>query len=619
MMNPPAEFQMVLDGQQRVQSLLLALRGDSWGFRLLDRDWREYLSGARARGRRGTPHWSLGCLCVDIKKLSLAYAITNQATAIDYSNVMCWVVTDDANGLSQMKRPANYREPLPRTSQCPARYVRLSRLWDAAPEQANLDPFAALTIADQILLTHGFSEEARNNLKQPVAAFILALREVKQTRVMFLELAQYEEALGTRDIYNDAVVSIFTRLNTAGRTLTREDITFAWLKIGWDVSCTESRDAKVCIERLAAELKDLGVSISTEDVISAISFIWSVSFNSGRLLDNTDLIKGEAIRPMASEISKNWSLLTESVTHVCERAWQRGLRFREHYQSVNSLAYLWAWYFVAMRWGESQRLSELEKDSLEKRLASSLDRLMDRWLVCSQWAGVWASGTAQNMKTYGAGLAECAVALDEATSGAAVAAVLETRLNAEVGGIEQNAIEGFTGLSAHDRQSVRTYYTALWLWNRLEQDRWNAAKLVLRHRRTQATLEVDHIVACGLWDEKVEQLVVAQGELDLVRRIELSLEVNEIGNCTLLEKNFNISKSKRSLKDFLSEVHEFASGETRVDEWSAAMELGADQVDAAAKPLDILAAAISERTLSIQTELQQFIRGAKDRVDVTTD
>lgn len=144
-------------------------------------------------------------------------------------------------------------------------------------------------------------------------------------------------------------------------------------------------------------------------------------------------------------------------------------------------------------------------------------------------------------------------------------------------------------------------------------------KACAQAQATQATLEVDHIVACGLWDEKVEQLVVAQGELDLVRRIELSLEVNEIGNCTLLEKNFNISKSKRSLKDFLSEVHEFASGETRVDEWSAAMELGADQVDAAAKPLDILAAAISERTLSIQTELQQFIRGAKDRVDVTTD
>lgn len=34
---PPAAFQMVLDGQQRIQSLLLALGGDGWGFKLLDR------------------------------------------------------------------------------------------------------------------------------------------------------------------------------------------------------------------------------------------------------------------------------------------------------------------------------------------------------------------------------------------------------------------------------------------------------------------------------------------------------------------------------------------------------------------------------------------------------
>jgi uncharacterized protein with ParB-like and HNH nuclease domain len=32
--NPPAEFHMVLDGQQRLQSLLLAFGGDSWGFKM---------------------------------------------------------------------------------------------------------------------------------------------------------------------------------------------------------------------------------------------------------------------------------------------------------------------------------------------------------------------------------------------------------------------------------------------------------------------------------------------------------------------------------------------------------------------------------------------------------
>jgi Protein of unknown function DUF262 len=71
--HPPATFQMVLDGQQRIQSLLLALGHDAWGFKLLDREWHEHLSGAKPRGPRGKPHWSLGCLCVDVPALKLEY------------------------------------------------------------------------------------------------------------------------------------------------------------------------------------------------------------------------------------------------------------------------------------------------------------------------------------------------------------------------------------------------------------------------------------------------------------------------------------------------------------------------------------------------------------------
>jgi len=58
-MNPPASFHMVLDGQQRVQSLLLSLGGDAWGFKLEDRDWARELQDRRPRGPQGKfRHWS---------------------------------------------------------------------------------------------------------------------------------------------------------------------------------------------------------------------------------------------------------------------------------------------------------------------------------------------------------------------------------------------------------------------------------------------------------------------------------------------------------------------------------------------------------------------------------
>ncbi len=45
----PATYQMVLDGQQRVQSLILALGGDQWGFQLLDSEWALDLQDRRVK------------------------------------------------------------------------------------------------------------------------------------------------------------------------------------------------------------------------------------------------------------------------------------------------------------------------------------------------------------------------------------------------------------------------------------------------------------------------------------------------------------------------------------------------------------------------------------------
>lgn len=162
--------------------------------------------------------------------------------------------------------------------------MRLARLWETAPEQASIDPYEAEELARQILAEHGASEEIQKHQSRPVGALLMALKDVKQTRVTYLELAEYEPALGSRDVYNDAIVNIFTRLNTAGRTLTREDITFAWLKIGWKTDYTQKQSAKSCIEDLAQQLGELSLPIAVEDVVSAISFVWAVSFNSGKLL-----------------------------------------------------------------------------------------------------------------------------------------------------------------------------------------------------------------------------------------------------------------------------------------------------------------------------------------------
>lgn len=66
----PATDQMVLDGQQRVQSLILALSGDQWGFQLYDADWALDLQDRRVRPSN---HWSMASLCIDLQKVTAAF------------------------------------------------------------------------------------------------------------------------------------------------------------------------------------------------------------------------------------------------------------------------------------------------------------------------------------------------------------------------------------------------------------------------------------------------------------------------------------------------------------------------------------------------------------------
>ena len=198
---------------------------------------------------------------------------------------------------------------------------------------------------------------------------------------------------------------------------------------------------------------------------------------------------------------------------------------------------------------------------------------------------------------------------------------LTQQLQSEVKDIEQGAVTGLASMNADDRQQVRTYYTGLWIWNRLEQKRWEKAKLALRQEsRRRNFLEVDHIVAWDLWRSKLDAVRVQlqsggvnpdQPDID-----ELAPKCNELGNCMLLEKNFNISKSNKPLAEFLEDAPEFKESELTIDEWASALDLEMAQVDCADTAVDALGDFFTTRSQKIRGDLEQFIRGTMPRIDL---
>jgi hypothetical protein len=135
--------------------------------------------------------------------------------------------------------------------------------------------------------------------------------------------------------------------------------------------------------------------------------------------------------------------------------------------------------------------------------------------------------------------------------------------------------------------------------------------------RGKVHLEVDRVVAQNLWKKKIQLLGGEPLSTGPTERSEsLESDVHEIGNCMLLSKNFNISKSDKSLSQFLAGVHEFKTRKQKIEVWSRALSLDKHHVDPTDTNALQLAKIFKTRTETIQSDLEQFVRGTKSRIDV---
>lgn len=616
--DPPAAYHMVLDGQQRVQSLLLSLGGDAWGYKLDDRDWAQELQGRRPRGRRGKyRHWSKASLCFDLDRFLAEYTTGGTLLAVDFQSTLQWAITDPVDGQSKSPKPINYEEPLERSyaKENKARFIRLSRLWTTATSNPNMKEAQYREKVKDLFDEEGVPEEKRDKLLVPMGELMTTMRDLKLSKVTYLELLPFDQNIWTEDSYNDAIVNIFTRLNTAGRTLTREEITLAWLKVGWNSDATGGKSAGECFQELLAEVDAAGLSIEMDNLVSAVSFIWSVCCNQGQLLANRDLLRGATIRPMASDLAIRWTEIRRAILTGLEVVNARQLEYGSagHYSSLNALAVVWAWLYIAFQWEAKQTLSVPQRDDFDKKLTSTLSAVLDRWLICSQWAGRWAGASAPVIAGYGKGLNEDFVSCERLAVLEGVHKLLTERFNTLVKDLETDAANFAGTLAANSRERVSLYRTALWIWHRLGDERWRMSSIPLRVGKKKPSLEVDHTVAHSLWEAKL-----ANGlPTGIEERAEALTLINVLGNCSLLEKTFNISKSNKSLRSFMEQVHEFKEGKVALSSWAQALEIGDSMLDAEGATNDAIAQAIDKRDKIIRAELVEFIRGTKIRADLS--
>src|SRR5262249_42217079 len=144
------------------------------------------------------------------------------------------------------------------------------------------------------------------------------------------------------------------------------------------------------------------------------------------------------------------------------------------------------------------------------------------------------------------------------------------RMEVWVGALQAESAKYIDDLAVLTRNRVHDYYLPLWLWHRLDTQRWKASALPLREsKRGSLSLEVDHVVAVKLWESLPGGQVQADAEdQTALSADDLSTTMNALGNCCLLEKSFNIAKGADPLSAFLARVHEFKTGALKVEVWT---------------------------------------------------
>lgn len=620
--NPPAQFRMVLDGQQRLQSLLLAFGGDAWGFRLLDQEWSRVLEAERPKGKNASSHWSLGHLCLDVWLFRERLG-EGDLESIDFRDVLAWVVQDPNNGRSDFPRPSNYKFPIPSAldAENKGRFVRLSRLWELAPTHMKPSEKAFRDKLNPLLEAHAVPVDIVDNVLGSLAELMTKIVDIKQAMVSFLQLSPFDaDSGGSQDVYNDAIVNIFTRLNTAGRALTRQEITFAWIKTGWgDGGRTGSRTAGECFDDLQVSLFDAGVDIDIDELVGAVSAMWSVLHRDGALLTANDLLRGEKVRPMAADLVESWVTVAANAVEGAQIVKERRFKFGTHYRSLNVLTLLLAWRLLGRQWLAANSLTLMMRDGFAKSLDQAFKEYCDRWIVMSQWSGRWGKSTDKMFAEYVKDLAGDWTTISKLTNPDEVVAQLKLRMETWIAALGAESSKYVDDLAVLDRKRVHDYYLALWLWHRLDAARWRASDVPLGDgKKGNANREeVDHVVAVKLWESLPGAQVLPGGDAELeLDSDDLSSTMNAIGNCFLLTKSFNIAKGADPLGAFLNRVHEFKTKALTVDGWANDLGLDAMLVQPVGKSAAEVRAVVDARTAAMKSELKEYLAGTRQRADL---
>jgi uncharacterized protein with ParB-like and HNH nuclease domain len=570
-----SSYLMILDGQQRIQSLLLALGGDSWGFTLPDKEWKKVLEGSD--DSIDPRYWSSGCLCLNIDDFQLEYKYAKKKIAgIEVGKCLKWAVTYENSGVSHKDK----KQVLPVTNLNDGHYIRFSKLWNLAePSITTQDDYIEI-------LKKAFAEVSEDTLQlfiQPLAQFMQVISDVKESTVITqLTVKDFERSgINDRSIYNNAIVNIFARLNTAGRALSPQEITLAWLKTGWreannqstsNIDCAGELDSLLSILNDNSTNVESGMQMRMDNLVDILSYFWIILTKDGNnknnlLLGNKDYVDGDIMKSIGTTTYKYWNIIKDVVVYCKDKFEDRKLN-ECFSRSFNAFYVICCWKFItSLSYIQNEgRVRETECKFITQ-INDSFDKFIDRWYFETLLSDTWSR--TDSFATYISQLCILYSKIKSCNDPNQALVMLNELLADLLLNLKQSSINRINSLRAFTRREVIAYKNLLWLWNRLSNDRYAETQKPMRRKSAAPKWEVDHSIPVAIWENKVECVYPYDSSIDKSTGQEISFSIggiiftrssllsyiNLMGNCSLLLRSHNRSKNDEPLGDFFKSIY----------------------------------------------------------------
>lgn len=451
---------LILDGQQRVQSLILAFAKDSQGYCTSAKKWNADLGKTGGKNDIEIRKW----LCFDLSGWNPEYVETNPSYYyLDYKDSNIDISDKGSSGGDGEKNPM--------------------LCWATESEIANS---CGRIIKLKDVPNKRMNSEAEKWLQDKVN-FVLRL----DIPTLNVALDLKNEIVDINE--DEAIVQIFTRLNTAGTPLTAEQIQAARIKSAWP-------DFPASIESLQNSLsRQFRYIITTDEIVKGFNTMLLVKFRR----DDLSVVRAyECVKDWKS----CWEQFSATVLTVFEKFERQQVIYLSEFRALNVV-----WFLVAVITCTPNSNND-----------SDLDNAMLRFAFITTWAKIWANRSGQYVKGYTRSLIK---KLPQTPPSIWIRETLKD--------LQSSAINSVAELTASHKGSVRLYYSYLWIWSRLNKRR---AELLREFGDESLKSDVDHLVPASWVPSEKRHLF------------------NGLGNCWLLAASCNRSRGKKPFAEYAEKL-----------------------------------------------------------------